>query len=133
MRQSAASLDPLKQELDQLSSSSSGVTRRYYQRKVTNMAELRKLKLKAKLAEEVATKEVEFWHISYDYLLTRSQDLGVDMLRKYVNIESQRKLTRRERTNPLNWHKLGDSAEQSNDSLRQIKFEDPLLIARQKW
>lgn len=121
-RQSSAVVDVSRNDLDALSSSSSGVTRRKYQIKIDKKALANKLTIKAQLAQEQANKEDEYWHIPYDFLLRRSMDLGIDTLRKYVAPESQRKLTRREETRPALWHKLSDSAEKSNDSLRLIEF-----------
>ena len=121
----------LESAFDKLSSDSSGIARLRYQEKVDRAVEEQSQAVRSQLLKERDTKESEFWHKNYDYLLKRSIDLGVGTLHKFV--EQERKLTRREQTEPFLWRQLSDSAEDSNDSLKHAKFEHPLLIARQKW
>lgn len=58
------------------------------------------------LKQEKDSREREFWHKNYDYLLKRANDLGVETLRQFVSKEERRSLSRREQTNPYHWDKL---------------------------
>jgi hypothetical protein len=80
----------------------------------------------------LAAKENEYWNMHYDYLLKRTNDLGIDIFKQYIKDEDLRKLSRREQTSRFQWGQLGPSAEESDDSLRKGVYQHPLLIAKQR-
>jgi hypothetical protein len=84
------------------------------------------------LREDRLLKEAEFWHLNYDKVLRRANDLGLPTLRKYVGEGEERQMSRREKTDPLQWGRLSLSAEDSDNSVQQTHFTHPLLIAKQK-
>lgn len=81
---------------------------------------LRKLddqKLLDQIHKEQGKAKKAHWHFFHDYIVKRSNDLGLDGIKNFIKPDLMRRLSRREQTDPMNWCDLPKSAEASDNSL----------------